>query len=83
MTAFEAGWSTLPNGELLARAEEQFDVLVTTDQQLRYQQNIANRKIAIVVLPFASWIRLERYAGKSAAAISAVQAGDYIELTLP
>lgn len=82
VTAFAAGWSTLSNGEILARAEEKFDVLVTTDQQLRYQQNIANRKIAIVVLPYASGIRLERYAGKVASAIAARQAGDYIELSL-
>lgn len=47
-----------------------------------YQQNIANRKIAIVILPFASWIKLARSAGKVVAAIAAVQAGDYMELTL-
>jgi hypothetical protein len=50
-TAFEIGWSELSNGELLARAGEQFDVFVTTDQQLRYQQNIEDRTIAVLVLP--------------------------------
>lgn len=39
-TAFEMGWSQLENGELLAMTEGKFDVLVTTDQNLRYQQNL-------------------------------------------
>jgi hypothetical protein len=54
-TAFEMGWAELDNGSLLLRAEAQFDALVTTDQNLRYQQNLTNRNLAIVVLPFASW----------------------------
>ena len=50
-TAYERGWSTLKNGELLAAAETQgFQVLVTTDTNLKYQQNLASRTIAIVVL---------------------------------
>ncbi len=50
-TVFEKGWSTLQNGELLSTAEyEGFEVLVTTDQNLRYQQNLENRQIAVVVL---------------------------------
>ena len=45
------GWNDLENGELLSAAEtEAFDVLITTDQNLRYQQNLTGRKIAIVVL---------------------------------
>ena len=57
-TAFEMHWSDLSNGDLLLAAEKQFDVLITTDQQLRYQQNLAARKIAVLVLPFASWPKL-------------------------
>jgi predicted nuclease of predicted toxin-antitoxin system len=50
-TAYERGWSDLKNGDLLARAEaEGFDALVTTDQNLRHQQNLAGRKIGVVVL---------------------------------
>ena len=45
------GWSTLENGDLLRQAEGQFDVFVTTDQNLRYQQNLAGRRLAILVLP--------------------------------
>jgi hypothetical protein len=58
-TAYECGWSTLKNGELLAAAETQgFDVLVTTDKNLRYQQNLASRSIAILVLGTTSWPRI-------------------------
>lgn len=49
-TAQEAGWSGKENGELLAEAEAHFDVLVTVDQNLRYQQNLTGRRIAVVVL---------------------------------
>lgn len=50
-TAYELGWSTLKNGELLRMAEERgFEVLVTTDTNLRYQQDLTHRRIAIVVL---------------------------------
>lgn len=48
-TAYEKGWSALRNGELLARAEAEFDLLVTTDRNLRHQQNLAGRKIALLV----------------------------------
>ncbi len=50
-TVQEMGWAGIRNGELLRRAEAQFDVLVTSDQNLRYQQNLSGRKLAILVLP--------------------------------
>ena len=78
-TAFEIGWSDLSNGELLAAAEERFDALVTTDQQLRYQQNLANRKIAILVLSSASWPRLRPRAAEIATAVDALASGGYVE----
>lgn len=50
-TARQLGWDTLNNGELLRVAEEAgFEVLLTTDKNLAYQQNLRGRKIAIVVL---------------------------------
>ena len=61
VTTFELGWNTLKNGELLQKAEESgFSVLVTTDQNLRYQQNLRGRKIAVVVLTTTSWPRIAR-----------------------
>ena len=62
-TAYEEGWNTLTNGELLAAAERSFDVFVTTDHNLRYQQNLTGRRLAILVLPTTSWPRLQPHAG--------------------
>ena len=62
VTAWERGWSTLLNGQLLQAAEaEGFDVLLTTDKNVQYQQNLSGRKIAVVVLGQARWalIRLK------------------------
>jgi predicted nuclease of predicted toxin-antitoxin system len=53
-TVQEAGWSGKQNGELLSLAETAFDVLITVDTNLRYQQNLAGRKIAIIVLQSSS-----------------------------
>ena len=50
MTVQEAGWSGKENGELLAQAEVHFDVLVTLDQNLRYQQNLTRRGLALVIV---------------------------------
>ena len=82
-TAAKMDWSQLTNGELLAAATEAgFEVLVTTDQNLRYQQNLKDRKIAVVVLMTASWPRISKQADKVAAAIEGAGSGDYIEVEL-
>ena len=81
-TAFELGWSTLRNGELLIRAEAQFDVLVTTDRNLRSQQNLSALKIAVLVLPTTSWPRLQRMLAEIQAAVASLKQAEYRELTL-
>jgi predicted nuclease of predicted toxin-antitoxin system len=81
-TAFELGWSRLSNGELLAAAENRFDVLVTTDRNLRHQQLLAGRKLAILVLPTTSWPRLEAQAEKIASALVSMKPGQLLELQL-
>ena len=81
-TAYEKGWSTLRNGDLLAAAESEFDVLITTDQNLRYQQNLVDRKIAIMVLPTTSWPKLEGQAARILAALNQLQSGSYSEFPL-
>jgi hypothetical protein len=54
-TAVEKGWSQLNNGILIESAERDgYDTLITTDQNLRYQQNLKDRKIAIIVLKTTS-----------------------------
>ncbi len=82
-TAYEMGWSTLSNGDLLDAAEAQFDAFVTTDQNLRYQQNLAGRRLAILVLPFASWPKLQSHAATIVLAVGGLKPGDYLELALP
>ena len=79
-TAYELGWSTLRNGELLAKAEQQFDALVTTDRNLRNQQNLSGRRIAILVLPTTSWPRLQKMTDRIASAIAALEPGQLTEL---
>jgi len=71
----------MKNGELLSTAErEGFEVLVTTDQNLRYQQNLKECQLAIVVLMTTSWPRIERQVDKAIVAINSAKPGDYIEL---
>ena len=81
-TAFELGWSRVTNGELLAAAEGRFDVLVTTDRNLRHQQSLAGRKLAVLVLPTTSWPRLQEHVQKIAAALTGIKPGEYYELSL-
>lgn len=82
-TAYEMGWASLENGDLLHAAEAQFDVLVTTDQNLQYQQHVAGRRLAILVLPFANWPKLQSHLPAIVSAIDALTPGGYVELTLP
>ena len=60
-TTFEMGWSDLENGNLLAEADEDFALLITTDRNLRQQQNLANFMLAIIVLPTTSWPELREH----------------------
>ena len=84
LTAFELGWSTLKNGELLAAAEsEGFEVFVTTDTNLGYQQNLANRKIAIIVLKTTSWPRIKLSAAKIVNAIDHASDNQFLEIDIP
>ena len=83
-TAYERSWSTLKNGELLASAEiSGFDVLVTTDTNLKYQQNLATRTIAIVVLGTTSWPRIKAAAEVVVAAVNSSARGSYAEVAVP
>ena len=82
-TAYEMGWSVLSNGDLLDAAEAQFDAFVTTDQNLCYQQNLAGRRLAILVLPFASWPKLQSHVATIVSAVDGLKPGDFVELALP
>ena len=79
-TAFELGWSSLANGDLLREADVQFDLIITTDQNLRYQQNLSGRRLAILVLPTTSWPEIREHEAEIAAAVNSLKAGEYREL---
>ncbi len=81
-TAYEMGWTQLGNGDLLRVAETRFDVLVTTDKNMRYQQNLSGRRLAILVLPTKNWPRLRGQVARVAAAVGTLKPGDMVELTL-
>ena len=83
-TAFAEGWNTLKNGELLTVAEQAgFDVLLTTDKNLRYQQNLKDRKIAIVVLGVQQWPQLSPHVQRVVEAVDAAVSGSYVEIEIP
>ncbi|HET8635724.1 MAG TPA: hypothetical protein VFL96_02650 [Acidobacteriaceae bacterium] len=72
------GWDRLKNGELLKAAEEaSFEVFVTADQNIRYQQNLTQRKIALVVLGNGRWTIVKRHIAEIASAIDAATLGSY------
>lgn len=83
-TAYERGWSALKNGELLGVAEKEgFEVLVTTDSNLKYQQNLTSWRIAIVVLSTPSWPRIQRAIAAVVHAINGASEGSYTEVKIP
>lgn len=82
-TAYERGWSTLKNGELLLAAEQAgFAVFVTTDTNLKYQQNLATRRVSIVVLSTTSWPRIKANVEPVILAINSAVPGSYAEVLI-
>ena len=80
-TAFERGWSNLRNGDLIREAEaNDFQTLITTDQNIKHQQNLRGHKLAILVLPTTSWLKIQKHVVKVSAAVDALKLGDYCEL---
>jgi predicted nuclease of predicted toxin-antitoxin system len=83
-TAFKQGWATLKNGDLLTAAEAAgFDVLLTTDKNLRYQQNLKGRKIAVVVLGLQQWPQLRPHVQRVVEAVNTAALGSYSEIDIP
>lgn len=75
-------WKGIQNGELIALIDGKFDVFLTSDQNLRYQQNLKDRKIAIVELPFIRRKVIPEFVGRIRAAILSAKEGDYIQLEM-
>jgi hypothetical protein len=80
-TAYEVGWSDLSNGKLLAAAEGLFDLLITTDKNIRCQQNLSGRRLAIIALPTTSWPKLQLHIPEIVAAVASIRPGEYRDLT--
>ena len=84
VTAHECGWGALQNGDLLRAAEAAgFDTLITTDQTLGYQQNLSERRLAIVVLLTTSWPLIRAHAPVVAETVAKLMPKAYVELSFP
>lgn len=84
ITALEMGWDALTNGKLLDAAERDgFHILVTSDQNLRYQQNFAGRRIALVVLGTTHWLTIKADPGGVVAACDSATVGSYVVVPFP
>jgi len=83
-TAAQQGWDTLRNGELLTAAEcAGFELLVTTDKNMRYQQNLAERKIAVIVLGQQQWPHVRPHVQRVIDAVNAATPGGFTEVDIP
>ena len=82
--AYERGWAELQNGDLIAEAEgEGFDLLITSDQGIRYQQNWTDRSLALLVLSTNDWTQLRRFKERIREAVDSIQPSVCVELDIP
>ena len=79
-TVQDQGWSGVTNGALLRLAEEQFDVFITSDQHLKYQQNLAGRQLAIIQLPTNQVPLVVKLAPKVQATLERIQTGEFVAI---
>lgn len=78
------GWEELANGELIEAAEQAgFELMVTTDKNIRYQQNLEDRTLALVVLQHSQWPMVKLVTASIVAAVNAATPGSYIEVDVP
>lgn len=82
-TAHEMGWGDLSNGDLLRRAEDFFDLLITTDQNMRHEQNLTGRTISVMVLTTTNWPRIKRHSSKIVNALDEIRAGLFLIFEVP
>lgn len=83
LTVQELGLSGISNGELLAQLEGRYDVLLTADQSLRYQQNLAGRSLAIVEISTNRWPLLSQMIDEIVKAVESTVPGAYIQVSVP
>lgn len=77
------GWAGLKNGEVLALAEREFDVFITADKQLRYQQNLTGKRLSVIVLPSNQVPVVTALLPAIEQSLNAIQSGAVVELPLP
>jgi len=82
-TAQQQGWKSLKNGELLRMAEGEFDLFITADQNIRYQQNLSGRRIAILELSTNNLRRIRAAAEAIQSSIANIKPGEFRKLEIP
>jgi hypothetical protein len=83
-TAFKLGWAELTNGVLLQMAEEAgFEVMITTDKGIRYQQNLSGQRLALVIINTNDWTRIRKSKSVVVDAISAILPGALVDVEIP
>lgn len=82
-TAQKHGWTGLKNGDLLSQAEGKFDLFITSDQNIRYQQNLAGRRIPILELSTNDLHRIEAAAALIHSTVATIQSGQFLKLEIP
>jgi hypothetical protein len=82
-TAGDLGWSQLENGDLLLAAEQAgFELFISTDQNLKYQQNVSGRRLAIVIRLSTSWPKMQPHLRRIQQVVDGAAAGDYTEIPI-
>jgi predicted nuclease of predicted toxin-antitoxin system len=82
-TVQDLGWGGIKNGDLLQRAEGEFDLFITSDQNIRYQQNLSGRRIAILELSTNDISRIQAASTLIKTAIDKIQPDEFRQLTIP
>jgi hypothetical protein len=82
-TAQKRGWGGVKNGDLLRLAEGEFNLFITSDQNIRYQQNLAGRSIPILELSTNDLRRIQTAAPEIRAVVAAIQPGEFVQLQIP
>lgn len=82
-TAQQKGWDGFSNGRLLALAEPEFDLFLTSDRNLQYQQNLQGRKIAILLLSTNHWPTLKKQVPLVQAALDKIRPGEFLRVEIP
>lgn len=82
-TAQQKGWGGSKNGDLLQAAEREFDVFLTSDRNLEYQQNLRGRKIAILLLSTNHWPTLKPNIFLVQTALNKIKPGEFVRVEIP